>query len=405
VWADEPRDALFQYVHVPFCEIRCGFCNLFTRTGAPAELVSRYLDALERQAEAVWEQLDGRASFAQAAIGGGTPTYLDADELARLLDLMQDTLGVRLGEVRLSVETSPDTATPERLAVLASRGTTRISIGVQSFDDAEARAAVRPQKRSTVDAALAAIRSTAIPVLNIDLIYGIPGQTDASWLRSLAAALFWQPEELYLYPLYVRPLTGLSSRPEQAAAEWDEHRLRLYRLGRDHLLSAGYRQHSMRMFRRIDAPDTHADDYSCQSDGMVGLGCGARSYTSRLHYSFDYAVGPSAVRGIIDDFTASTDFTRAGVGRSLDVGELRRRHLIQSLLQVGGFEKVAYRKRFATDATDDFRELAGFADQGWLVDDGDRLVLTPEGLAWSDFVGPALFSPAVRAAMEEYDRR
>jgi oxygen-independent coproporphyrinogen-3 oxidase len=407
VWADEPREALFQYVHVPFCVIRCGFCNLFTRTGAPAELVTRYLDALERQAEAVWEQLDERGTFVQAAIGGGTPTYLDAPELSRLLDLMQSSMGVRLGEVPLSVETSPDTATPDRLAVLAARGTTRISIGVQSFDDAEAKAAVRPQKRSTVESALAAIRSAGVPVLNIDLIYGITGQTDASWLRSLTAALAWQPEELYLYPLYVRPLTGLSNRPEQDAQEWDAQRLRLYRLGRDHLLAAGYQQHSMRMFRRTDAPEIHGEDYSCQSDGMVGLGCGARSYTSRLHYSFDYAVGTAAVRGIIDDFVTrpAADFAHAEVGTTLDAEEQRRRHLIQSLLQASGMEKSLYRKRFGADVADDFAELAALADRGWLIDTGDWLQLTPDGLAWSDAIGPALFSPSVRASMAAYDRR
>ncbi|KOG89838.1 coproporphyrinogen III oxidase, partial [Streptomyces varsoviensis] len=93
--------------------------------------------------------------------------------------------------------------------MLAERGTTRLSLGVQSFVDAEARAAVRPQRRADVEAALGRVRAAGIPVLNIDLIYGIDGQTADSWRRSLDAALAWRPEELYLYPLYVRPLTGL----------------------------------------------------------------------------------------------------------------------------------------------------------------------------------------------------
>ena len=237
IWADEARDVLFCYVHVPFCEVRCGFCNLFTRTGAPADLVTRYLDAVRRQAAVVRDELAERAEFAQAAIGGGTPTYLAPGELDRLFGVVRDVVGVRLGAVPLSVETSPDTATGDRLAVLADHGVTRISIGVQSFVDQEARAAVRPQRRSAVDAALDAIRAVGFDTLNIDLIYGIDGQTDASWLESLRAALAWQPEELYLYPLYVRPLTGLSRRREQQAREWDEQRLRLYPLRRDHLLA------------------------------------------------------------------------------------------------------------------------------------------------------------------------
>lgn len=166
-------------------------------------------------------------------------------------------MGADLRSVPLSVETSPSTATADRLAVLAERGTTRISIGVQSFVEAEARAAVRPQRRADVEAALDRIRDARIPVLNIDLIYGIDGQTEDSWRASLDAALGWRPEELYLYPLYVRPLTGLGRLDAEAGAAadaaWDEQRLRLYRAGRDHLLAHGYEQVSMRMFRRADA--------------------------------------------------------------------------------------------------------------------------------------------------------
>ncbi len=143
--------------------------------------------------------------------------------------------------------------------MLAERGATRLSLGVQSFVDSEARAAVRPQRRADVEAALGRVRTAGIPVLNIDLIYGIDGQTASSWRQSLDAALAWRPEELYLYPLYVRPLTGLGRQgpagPE-ADARWDEQRLRLYRQGRDHLLGQGYEQVSMRMFRRADAPGT-----------------------------------------------------------------------------------------------------------------------------------------------------
>ncbi|MGW2840769.1 STM4012 family radical SAM protein [Streptomyces sp. NPDC001493] len=423
LWAGECKDALQLYAHIPFCEVRCGFCNLFTRIGAPDELTTRYLDALDRQATAVRDALgdDGPVRFAAAAFGGGTPTFLTAGELDRLCDIAEKRMGADLRAVPLSVETSPSTATAERLAVLADRGTTRISIGVQSFIDGEARAAVRPQRRADVEAALGRIRETRIPVLNIDLIYGIDGQTARSWLASLDAALVWRPEELYLYPLYVRPLTGLGrlaegSGPEARAAAdtaWDAQRLHLYRTGRDHLLAHGYEQVSMRMFRRADAPQEGPDDYACQTDGMVGLGCGARSYTSSLHYSFDYAVKMGQIRNIIDRFTTTGDFTRAEHGRRVDGDEPRRRHLLQSLLQAAGLPRAEYRQRFGSDPVDDFPvELARFAELGWL-DSGnsssnsghDLLRLSPEGLAHSDALGPALFSPAVRAAMAAYEAR
>ncbi|MEU9978841.1 STM4012 family radical SAM protein [Streptomyces sp. NPDC051014] len=411
LWADEPKDALSLYLHIPFCEVRCGFCNLFTRIGAPDGLTGAYLDALERQAGTVREALgdSGPVRFATAAFGGGTPTFLTAAELSRLCDIAEHRMGADLKAVPLSVEASPATATADRLTVLAERGTTRLSLGVQSFVDSEARAAVRPQRRADVEAALSRVREAGIPVLNIDLIYGIDGQTEETWLRSLDAALAWRPEELYLYPLYVRPLTGLGRRAgTDGDPAWDEQRLRLYRTGRDHLRAHGYTQQSMRMFRRADAPPQGADDYACQTDGMIGLGCGARSYTRDLHYSFDYAVDMHEIRGIIDDYVSrpAGDFAQAEIGRRIDTDEARRRHLLQSLLQADGLRHDAYRARFGNAPDAHFgAELDRFADRGWLADDGTLLRLTPEGLAHSDAIGPELFSPAVRAAMAAYERK
>ncbi|MDX3383932.1 STM4012 family radical SAM protein [Streptomyces niveiscabiei] len=398
LWADEPTNALSLYFHIPFCEVRCGFCNLFTRIGAPDGLTTAYLDALERQARAARDALT-EPRFATAAFGGGTPTFLTAAELDRLCDLAELRMGADLKAIPLSVEASPATATADRLQVLADRGATRLSLGVQSFDDTEARAAVRPQKRADVEAALGRIRDARIPVLNIDLIYGIDGQTDASWLNSLDAALAWDPEELYLYPLYVRPGTGLGRRaPDAPDPAWDQQRLRLYRSGRDHLLARGYVQHSMRMFRRADAPDQGADDYACQTDGMVGLGCGARSYTREVHYSFDYAVGMSEIRGIIDDYVATEDFAHAETGFAMDDDERRRRYLLQSLLQAEGLPAEGQREHFGP-------ELTRMAERGWLTETDGRLKLTPEGLAHSDAIGPELFSPAVRHRMAAYERK
>jgi coproporphyrinogen III oxidase-like Fe-S oxidoreductase len=391
VWAEEDKRALFLYLHVPFCEVRCGFCNLFTRTGATEELTTAYLDALSRQADAVQDAL-GDAQFAMAAFGGGTPTYFTPAELDRLCDIAERfATGVPLG-----VETSPDTATKDRLTVLRDRGTSRISIGVQSFVEAEARAAVRPQKPRQVREALDTIREVGFSTLNIDLIYGIDGQTPESWLWSIDAALTWRPEEIYLYPLYVRPLTGLG----RLAGDWDDQRLSLYRLGRDHLVDQGYEQVSMRMFRRPGLGG--GTEYCCQEDGMVGLGCGARSYTSALHYSFDYAVNASEVRHIIDDYVESADFGTARVGFVLDDGERRRRHLIQSLLQVSGLDRAAYRARFGGDVLADF-DLSSF--ETFVTCDADTIRLTPEGLAHSDAIGPMLFSPQVQGLMNAYEAR
>lgn len=415
LWAGERLDALSLYVHVPFCEMRCGFCNLFTRTGAPQDVTRGFLDTLERQAGATRAALDanGTPRFTLAAFGGGTPTYLTADELVRLCDICENVMGADLKAVPWSVETSPATATADRIAVLAERGATRLSIGVQSFIDEEARAAVRPQKRTEVEAALARLKEAAFPILNIDLIYGIDGQTEQSFRVSLDAALSWEPEEIYLYPLYVRPLTGLMARHDKSGELWDEQRLRLYRYGRDHLLAAGYRQTSMRVFSRIGtaavdgADDSNINEYNQQA-GMVGLGVGARSFTTDLHYTTDYAVAVPEVRRIIDDYiaTPTEQFHRAQWSFRMDDDERRRMFVLGMLLESDGLRVERYRAQFGTVPQDDFGpQLALLAERGWLDDDGGVLGLTPEGTAWADAIGPLFFSARVNEAMASYRDR
>src|SRR5207253_519250 len=161
-------DALFLYLHVPFCEMRCGFCNLFTTTHPGEGLEQQYLAALRRQAGRVREAL-GEMRVARLAIGGGTPTYLGLPQLAALFDLCAEEFGVDARQIPVSVETSPLTATAERLQVLRERGVDRISIGVQSFVAAEAAAAGRAQQTASVAAALERIRAAAFSSLNIDL--------------------------------------------------------------------------------------------------------------------------------------------------------------------------------------------------------------------------------------------
>src|SRR5258706_14333742 len=179
VWASENRQALFLYLHIPFCEMRCGFCNLFTTVNAGTSIETAYLDALEREAVQTYAAL-GTSTFARMALGGGTPTYLDVHALARLFDLAQHLFGVLPASVPVSVETSPQTADPEKLALLRERGVDRISIGVQSFDETEVHAVGRPQTNRAVEQALRTIRDSGCPTLNIDLMYGLPAQTVSS---------------------------------------------------------------------------------------------------------------------------------------------------------------------------------------------------------------------------------
>ncbi len=401
VWRDEARTGLFLYVHVPFCTMRCGFCNLFTTANPKQNLVAFYLDALRRQAEAVRDAIPD-ARFARFAIGGGTPTFLSESELGEVFDIAEQVMGVNPHAVSVGVETSPDTLTAEKVSLLKSRAVDRVSIGVQSFIEAEAANSGRPQSRADVDTALSLLTRANFPTLNLDLIYGLPGQTVETWLYSLREALRYEPEELYLYPLYVRPLTGLG-RSHKA---WDDTRLACYREGRDVLLASGYDQVSMRMFRRGVSPPV-VPNYCCQEDGMIGLGCGARSYTRSLHYSLDYAVQPKSVKEIIADYLSRTrdELQTADHGFALDRDEQQRRYLIQSILNVEGLDVSHYTARFGTEAVDDFPASHAFAEAGLLAFGAGRWVPTPLGLERSDALGPWFFSARVRALMAEYEAK
>jgi oxygen-independent coproporphyrinogen-3 oxidase len=259
-----------------------------------------------------------------------------------------------------------------------------------------------------VERALGLLRGAGGWALNVDLIYGLPGQTLASWADSLRRALAWSPDELYLYPLYVRPLTGLGLSDR----EWDDQRLALYRAGRELLLSLGWEQVSLRLFRAPRAPREAGPVYCCQEDGMLGLGPGARSYTRALHSSTEWAVGQ---RGVGEILQAWLDRDAAGHeavewGYRLDGEEQRRRHVIQSLLQAEGLDLDRYRARFGGEAEDDLPELRQLEALALAVRqvqgrEARRLRLTERGLERSDAVGPWLYSPRVRRRMEAWALR
>lgn len=388
-WADEPRDALFLYLHVPFCEQRCGFCNLFTQARPREGVAERYLAALERQAAVVADALGG-PRFARLAIGGGTPTFLGAPLLDRLFGIVE-----RLGALGVpsSVEASPATLDDAQIEVLAARGVTRVSLGVQSAYSEETSAVQRRQALADVERGMAGL-ADRVPVRNVDLIYGLPGQTAATLRASVDRALGLGANEVYLYPLYVRPLTGLGRRGHTPS-----DRLALYRVGRDHLLAAGWTQVSMRMFRAPDAPDTGGPVYRCQDDGMVGLGAGARSYTRRLHYASPFAVTQNAVRARIEDWIAQSDadFAVARHGYRLDAAEERRRYLLLSLLD-GALDRAAYVARFGREVFVDFAELTEVVDAGLVDPTSDALTLTDLGRERADVLGYWLQSAAVREA-------
>ncbi len=398
VWRDERRDALFLYLHVPFCEQRCGFCNLYTQVEPQSALVDDYLAALERQARVVREQL-GAFGVARVAVGGGTPTWLRARHLDRVFALLA-SLGAE--HAPASVEASPVTADSDRVAVLRKWGVARVSIGVQSLYADETDGVGRKQRVDDVQRAIERLATAEFPTRNVDLMYGLPHQTIERLLDSIDRVIAWGANELYLYPLYVRPLTRLGRKGH--AAEPLDQRLFLYRAARDHLTARGWQQRSLRMFAGPAAARLDDGDYRCQSDGMIGLGAGARSYTRTLHYAAPFATAQSAIRTQIRDWVAQSAEAFGAIthGVELDVDEQRRRYVILTLLERGLLD-AEYRARFAREPLDDLPQLAETIALGLATHTAGRWSLTLRGIEAADVIGHWLYSPTMLARMATWD--
>lgn len=399
LWSKEKLESYFLYMHIPFCGARCGFCNLFTLPDRRADVHVEYVDALERQARD-WAPFVKGSPFSRFAIGGGTPTLLSAELLERVFHIAQQEMGLDTERVSISVETSPDTVTPERLEVLKRHRTDRISMGIQSFVEEESTAIHRPQKPALVRQALDMLKEYRFPLLNVDLIYGLPGQTVDSWLYSLEQALSYSPGEIFIYPLYVRENTIL--KPGQTGLAQDI-RLELYKVASQRLLQAGYKQFSMRRFAREDAGTTKSLlPYSCQEEGMVGLGCGARSYTQGVHYASRYGTSIAATRHILADYVAAKRHDTVDYGFILNEEERQRRFILKALLHAEGLELAAYSERFGAEPFVHVPELSMLVGTGVACIEQDVLRLTEEGMGYSDAIGDWLISSDVRSRMEGY---
>ena len=243
------------------------------------------------------------------------------------------------------------------------------------------------------------------PIFNLDLIYGIPGQSTQTWLASLTKAVQFEPTEIFLYPLYIRPLTAMFKKRDGLGDT--DIRATLYQMGREFLLEHGYVQDSMRLFRKPLAGLRESSEYSCQEDGMIGLGTNARSYTTDVHYSTEYAVSKPDVAEIISKYVAKerTDFMTTSYGIRLSEDDKRRRYLIKSLLKAQGLERAHYRALYGTDVYSDYPELSILTEMALMSEDVDRLRLQGDGFAYSDLIGHWFISPTVKQKMQEYVHR
>lgn len=386
------------YIHVPFCQSKCGYCNLFSVTGQGEAEADRYLDTVERQGRQYQGFLSGcGAEFSGLTVGGGTPLLLTGKQLERMFGIAERYFCFGSGRT-VEVETAPNQTEKEKLEILKQAGVTRVSMGIQSFSDRELHVLHRQHDAERAREALGLIKSFDFSCVNIDFIYGIPGQTVESLLDSLKEALCFEPDEIFLYPLYVKhgvrlEHEGVVPDPEAAYLQYHE--------ASGFLRGEGFRQDSMRRFSRRSG----AREYSeCGFGTSLALGCGGRSYLGNLHFCSPYAITKEGCLAGLGEYERTKDFSAIKHGILLSEEEVKRRYVIRHLLICPGLGLTQYREAFGSHAMEDFPVLRDWADKGY-VRQGEYLSLTEEGLSLSDYLGPQLISPKIRRAMAEWEER
>ena len=235
-------DAL--YVHVPFCTVKCHYCDFFSVAGH-LDQADDFLQALARESELQIAHF-GPIAPKMIFVGGGTPTLLAPQKLERLLQIIVGAVSQsQLAE--FTFEANPNTFDPARAAVLARYGVNRISFGAQSFVPAELAALQRDHLPASVPAAVHAARTAGIQNINLDLIFGIPGQTPETWSYSLQQALACNPSHMSCYSLMYEPNTPLTARLKagQIKPMDDAAELQLLHLTRQTLHSAGLQRYEI----------------------------------------------------------------------------------------------------------------------------------------------------------------
>ncbi|GIU88420.1 MAG: coproporphyrinogen III oxidase [Acidimicrobiia bacterium] len=260
------------YVHVPFCAHRCDYCDFATWTDR-AHLMHDYTDACVRDLAA--RRAEGHPPATSVFFGGGTPSLLPAGELVRVLDAIERAPGAEV-----TVECNPDSVDAAKLRAYAAAGVNRLSFGAQSFSPHVLRALGRTHDPANVARAVALARDAGITDLNVDCIYGTPGETLDDWRRTLDAVVGLGVPHVSVYALTVEPGTPLGRRVAAGAvpAPDDDDQADGYLLADEVLGAAGYEWYEISNFARPGAQCRHNRCYWEQGE-YLGIGCAAHGHT------------------------------------------------------------------------------------------------------------------------------
>lgn len=369
-----PRSA---YVHVPFCRHRCGYCN-FTLVAGRDDLIDAYLTAIERELSWLAEPRELDTLF----FGGGTPTHLPPDRLDRLLTIVRRQFSLAQGH-EFSVEANPLDMTPERIAILAKHDVTRVSLGVQSIDDAKLTILERDHREDDVLVAIQRCRR-AFPSVAIDLIFGVPGESRDTWRRDLEFAASQPLDHVSTYGLTFEQGTSYWSRRRRGelSSMAEELEADAYETAIDRLVAAGFSHYEVSNFARPGHRCRHNENYWIGGE-YYAAGPGAARFVAGRR-EVNHRSTTTYLRRVLSNQSPTAD------AEELAPEDAARERLVFALRRLEGIDADV----LAAATGYDVERLGGsaletFVARGLLEWNGRTLRLTRAGLLVSDALWPA----------------
>lgn len=270
------------YLHIPFCQHRCAYCDFNTYTTV-SDLMGAYVTALRKEVRQVGRGTERR--LATVYFGGGTPSLLPAEALGSVLHEVKSSFLLD-NEAEVTIEANPDTLSFDYLGKIRNEGINRLSLGVQSADPAQLALLERTHDFHTVVRAVADARAAGFQNISLDLIYGLPGQSLGSWQKSLSAALNLETEHLSLYCLTIEPGTPMNRWLSNGRIEPPDPDLAAdqYELAMEMLTGHGFEHYEISNWALPDHACRHNVIY-WRNGAYLGLGAGAHGHAQGYRYS------------------------------------------------------------------------------------------------------------------------
>jgi len=362
------------YVHVPFCTRRCEYCSFNTAPIGERGVVTRFLAALASEigwlGDAPWARgLRVETVF----LGGGTPSLLEVGEMAEVIAAIRHAFVVDV-DAEITVECNPESVTRGKLQGYRDAGVNRISLGVQSLDDAILPAIGRLHTAGEARAAFEAARGAGFTNVSVDLIYGLPGLTAESWQATVDGALAWEPEHVSAYGLTLDPgsvwgSSGIAGLPPEEAVVGH------YWAMAERAAARGYEHYEISNYARPGARSRHNQIYWRRRE-YLACGPGAAGFLGPVRYT---NVKPVArYSQLLEEGRLPIDTSEHLTDR-----QALAESLIMALRTADGVDTSLLAARGAADAGLR-RRLQAWRDQGLLIDTGARSRLTESGFLLSD---------------------